>query len=321
MTHVGVVFGSMVFGGRIVDQAIIDAMLTTMVRLGAPQPIIDTALVYPMLPGKEGLTERILSESLARLQLSERVQVHSKLNPWCDDKFSAAGVQAQMARVEANLGAHKVDLLYLHAPDHSNKIEETLAAVNELHRAGKFVRFGLSNYSAWEVAYIVGICKLNNWVVPTVYQGLYNAISRDVERELLPCLAKLNIAFYAYNATAGGLLTGKHSIDSVPTEGRFSSPVYRQRYWLPAYFQALDKVRDVCVKENVTVADASHRWLAHHSKLSGVRADKIIVGASSVQQLEQNTAASLGAPLPETIVAALNEANEIARPSWPSYFR
>jgi aflatoxin B1 aldehyde reductase len=312
----------MVFGGRVVDSVVIDAMLNTMVRLSVPGQLteIDTALIYPMLPNKEGLTERILSESLARLKLTERVQVHSKLNPWCDDRFSRAGVEAQMRRIESNLSPNvKVDLLYLHAPDHVNRIEDTLIAVNELHRAGRFVRFGLSNYSAWQVADIVGICKLHNFVVPTVYQGLYNAISRDVERELLPCLAKLNIAFYAYNATAGGLLTGKHTIDNMPTEGRFTSEVYRKRYWLPAYFAALDKVRDACVKESVPVADAAHRWLVHHSKLRA--GDKIIVGASSVEQLEQNTAACRAAPLPDSIVAALDEANDIARPSWPSYFR
>ncbi len=73
-----------------------------------------------------------------------------------------------------------MDLLYLHAPDHSTPIEDTLKAVNELHKAGKFTRFGLSNYASWEVAEVVYICRMNKYIVPTVYQGMYNAVTRQV---------------------------------------------------------------------------------------------------------------------------------------------
>jgi len=51
---------------------------------------------------------------------------------------------------------------------------------------------------------------MNNYPLPTVYQGMYNPVTRDVERELFPCLRSLGMAFYAYNPPAGGLLTGKH---------------------------------------------------------------------------------------------------------------
>jgi aflatoxin B1 aldehyde reductase len=67
------------------------------------------------------------------------------------------------------LGAECVDIFYLHAPDHSVPFEETLGAVNELHKAGKFVNLGLSNFAAWEVAEVYK---------PTIYQAMYNAISR-----------------------------------------------------------------------------------------------------------------------------------------------
>ena len=75
------------------------------------------------------------------------------------------------------LGADCVDIYYLHAPDRSVPFEETLGACNELHKQGKFVELGLSNYAAWEVAEIVTTCRKNGWVQPTVYQAMYNAIS------------------------------------------------------------------------------------------------------------------------------------------------
>jgi len=57
------------------------------------------------------------------------------------------------------LGADTVDIFYLHAPDHSVPFEETLQAVNELHKEGKFVQLGLSNFAAWEVAEVWNICE------------------------------------------------------------------------------------------------------------------------------------------------------------------
>ena len=95
-----------------------------------------------------------------------------------------------------------VDIWYLHGPDRTTPYEVTLKAVNELYKEGKFKRFGISNYMFWEVAEIVGICRSNGWVQPTVYQGMYNAIQRKVEPELFPCLRKFGIAFYEFNPRA-----------------------------------------------------------------------------------------------------------------------
>ena len=71
----------------------------------------------------------------------------------------------------------QVDIFYLHAPDRSVPFAETLEAVNQLHKEGKFVHLGLSNYTAFEVSEIVILCHERGWVRPTIYQGMYNAIS------------------------------------------------------------------------------------------------------------------------------------------------
>ena len=70
-----------------------------------------------------------------------------------------------------------VDIFYLHAADRSVPFEETLEAVNELHKEGKFVQLGLSNFTAFEVAEIVITCRERGWIRPSIYQGMYNAIS------------------------------------------------------------------------------------------------------------------------------------------------
>lgn len=63
-----------------------------------------------------------------------------------------------------------VDMWYLHAPDRTVSFEETFGAVDVLFKEGKFKRFGISNFQAWEVAHVVGLCTLNGWIKPTAYQ-------------------------------------------------------------------------------------------------------------------------------------------------------
>ena len=77
------------------------------------------------------------------------------------------------------LDTDQVDIFYLHAPDRSIPFAETLEAVNELHKEGKFVQLGLSNYTAFEVAEIATLCAERGWVRPTIYQAMYNAISME----------------------------------------------------------------------------------------------------------------------------------------------
>lgn len=69
------------------------------------------------------------------------------------------------------LGAKTVDIFYLHAADRSVPFEETLGAINDLHKQGKFVQFGLSNFTSFEVAEICILSAKNGWVRPTVWQG------------------------------------------------------------------------------------------------------------------------------------------------------
>ena len=75
------------------------------------------------------------------------------------------------------LGTDSVDIFYLHAPDRNIPFEQPLEEANKLYKEGKFKQLGLSNYTAYEVAEIVTLCRERGWVKPTIYQGMYNAIS------------------------------------------------------------------------------------------------------------------------------------------------
>ncbi|KAI4612789.1 uncharacterized protein J4E87_010052 [Alternaria ethzedia] len=229
------------------------------------------------------------------------------------------------------LGADCVDIFYLHAPDHSVPFEETLGAVNELHKQGKFVNLGLSNFAAWEVAEVYNICKERGWVKPTIYQAMYNAITRAIEPELIPACRKYGIDIVIYNPLAGGLFSGKiKSKDIKPDEGRFGTKadrvgsMYRDRYFKDATFQALKIAEDAAQKHDLTLLEIALRWCVHHSELkTRVKGgnDGVIIGVSSLKQLEGNLADLEKGPLPDDVVKALDEAWMAAKATAPTYFR
>ena len=127
-----------------------------------------------------------------------------------------------------------------------------MQACFELFQQGKFRHFGLSNFAAWQVAEVVELCRRHGWMEPEVYQGMYNALTRDVERELFPCLRNYGMRFYAYNPLAGGLLTGKHlSMEQIPEDGRFNRERgYLDRYWKQDYFACCRNCRPPAAKRH-----------------------------------------------------------------------
>lgn len=224
-----------------------------------------------------------------------------------------------------------MDIFYLHAADRSVPFDITLKAINDLHQHKKFVRFALSNYTAYEVAEIVILCTHNNWVRPTLYQGMYNAITRSVEAELFPALKRYGLNFYAYNPLAGGFLTNRYvdsHKDSKPEEGRFSDKSgaigerYRERYFHQSIFQALKLVDEEAKKHGITMVEVALRWMVHHSPLNikDNGPDGIIIGVSSQKQLEENLEALEQGPLPQELLPKLDEAWKIAKMETPNYW-
>lgn len=312
--------GTMPFGGRANAEQSLD-MVKAFLDRGHKQ--VDTAFMY-----MDGKSETIIGG----MNLPKTVSIATKANPWDGKTLKPESVRSQLETSLQRLKTDCVDLFYLHAPDHQNPIVDTLRACNELHKEGKFKELGLSNYASWEVAEIASICRLNSWIVPTVYQGMYNATTRQVETELLPCLRYFGMKFYAYNPLAGGLLTGKYHYedkDGSQPAGRFFgnswATAYRDRYWKESHFQAIDlvvKTLDaVYGSQKPTLTSAAVRWMYHHSKLQGEQGDGVIIGMSTMEQLQQNLAAAEEGPLDERVVAAFSDAWNLVAHECPNYFR
>ena len=168
----------------------------------------------------------------------------------------------------------------------------------------------MSNFAAADVEKIVKICKAEGYVVPTVYQGNYSPVARLQEAKLFPTLREHGMAFYAYSPLAGGFLT-KTAQQIKDGAGRFGEQalggMYRNMYMKPAFLEALAKWEAAAKEEGCSRAEMAYRWVAYNSPLKSSNGDAIILGASSVEQLEQTLAGLDKGPLSQKAVDAIDE--------------
>jgi aflatoxin B1 aldehyde reductase len=314
-----IIFGTMTlgyrgYGARIHDAATADAMLGTFLQFGHDQ--IDTCHRYG-----DGSCEQMLGD----LRAAERFGIATRFLP-NNRGHEPENLKRTFKESLARLKTGKVKILYLVMRDSATPIESTLSGVQKLHDEGLFEEFGVSNFSAWQVAETAEITARHGWIRPSVYQGMYNAITRAVEPELFKCLGNYGIRFHAYNPLAGGAFSKSFGTSGAVAPGsRFDNShaqgkLYRDRYWNDAYLDALAEIQRSCEGHGLDAVSVALRWLIHHSQLNAERNDGVIIGASSLEHLRHNLTAVTEGPLPTDLLTAIDDAALKAQPKWPPYF-
>ena len=269
---------------------------------------IDTARAYPV--GRGGTCEKLLGDK--QLRLGTWANVSTKVSSFLPGSHRTRNIERSIDSSLEALGVESVDIMYLHAPDRATRFEETCFAMNAAYQAGKFERFGLSNYSVSDVEAVVEICERYNLVKPCVYQGQYNPICRGAEAELLATLRRYDIAFYAYSPSACGFFSSKVSRASTADKNsrwNIKSPLgakYAGDYFQDPLFAAASFVRGHASVYGISGHAAALRWTTWHSDLDAESGDAIIVGASSLAQLEENLNILEQGPLPDSLVSVIN---------------
>ena len=311
---INLILGTMTFGEQVFGTDVRD-MIQYFMSFGYTE--IDTAYVY-----NNGESERLLGAGIEKLN-AKSVKIATKVNPRRTGRLDKDAVLTQFAESLQRMKVNYADTLYLHFPDPATPMESALEGCARLYDQHKFKRLGLSNFPAWMVSEACHICEVHGWMRPSVYEGLYNALSRNAERELDSALSYYGMRFYAYNPLAGGILTDKYyDRNGGIQEGRFTyRPNYQQRYWKDSYFEAVDHIRKACAPYDMDVAEAAYRWIAYHSMLKKGRGDGIIIGASRIEHLKKNIAFLDRGKLPDDVVKAMKNAWEISRTDAPEYFR
>jgi aryl-alcohol dehydrogenase-like predicted oxidoreductase len=305
--------GTMTFGGQATEAEAI-RMVDRCLEHGVN--FFDTANVY-----NQGKSEIILGQALRgrRHQAVLATKVRGKMCEEPDDvglKRSAIrkAIDASLNR----LGTDYVDLYYLHQPDGETRIEETLAAMEELVSEGKIRYPAVSNYAAWQVVQILWHCTDHGFVLPTVSQLMYNLLARGIEQECVACCREYGIGIIAYNPLAGGLLTGKHLPGSGPAPGtRFDgNKMYQDRYWHPACFDAVQEAAAIAARAGMTTMALAFHWL-----LAQPAVDCVLLGASGLNQLEENLNACAGPVLDANVAKECDAVWEKLRGVAPMYNR
>lgn len=306
------ILGTMTFGESVFSPSV-EEFINTFFNNGGEE--LDTAYVY-----NEGKCEKLIGEVLSGLDCNYKIA--TKVNPRITGKLDAEAAYLQVNESLDRLQLSSVHTVYLHFPDPETPLESVLSAMADLYDQGKFVEMGLSNFPAWMVADAWHICEKHGWVLPTIYEGIYNPLTRKAEIELNECLSNYGLRFYAYNPLAGGLLTGRYSsFNENPSDGRFTHRVnYQKRYWKKSYFNAVELIKEASEKAEISIAEATYRWLAYHSMLNDDRGDAIIIGASKLEHLVQNMNTIKNGPLPENVVDAFEKAWTITKSDSPEYF-
>jgi aryl-alcohol dehydrogenase-like predicted oxidoreductase len=309
-----VAFGAMTFGAQ-VDEAEAARMVHTCREAGVT--MFDTSNNYA-----GGASEEILGRIVRPFR--DEVLVSTKGGSPVDQAdgslagLSRSAVHKAVDGSLRRLGLDHVDVYYMHRPDWGTPIEESLAALDDVVRAGKVRYVAQANFAAWQVTEMHYLAQANSWAPVRLGQQMYNLLARRVEAEYAACAEHLALSTLAYNPLAGGLLTGKHRrLDDEPQAGtRFTKSMYRDRYWNPVQFAAVERLCGVAELAGLSLVELALRWVLARPLVSG-----ILLGASSHEQLVANLKAVDGPPLDQHTLDACDEVWESVGGVAPAYNR
>jgi aryl-alcohol dehydrogenase-like predicted oxidoreductase len=182
-----------------------------------------------------------------------------------------------------------IDLYQLHQPDPETPIADTLAALDELVRAGKVREIGCSNFSAREIREAHAAVRADAARFVSVQNEL-SLLHREPEREVLPECEKLGLAFIPFFPLASGVLTGKYtSGGSAPAQGRLAQPSrYRERFLNERNVRLVRKLEAFARLRGHSLLELAFCWLIAHGVVASV-----IAGATKPEQVSAN-ASSVG---------------------------
>jgi aryl-alcohol dehydrogenase-like predicted oxidoreductase len=261
------------FGGRIgfdETRAVVEAALDAGITF------FDTAEVY----GGGGGSERFLGAILEGRR--DQAVIATKFAHDGEGEGSAENVRRAIAGSLERLRTDYVDLYYLHRPDTSTPIGETLGALHELVEAGTVRAIGCSNFSAEQLAEAERVAGELGTTRFTVLQNQYSLLARDDEADVLPLCRELGVGYVPYFPLASGLLTGKYRRGEPAPEGtRLSGRTIEEER-----LERVERLTAFAEERGHTILELAVSALASTPGITSV-----IAGATKPEQVRANAAA------------------------------
>ena len=197
---------------------------------------------------------------------------------WGSRKSLIASLDQSLRRMQLDY----VDVYYTHRYDPNTPLEETMQALVDIVRSGKALYVGLSKYPADAARKAYAYLAAHD-VPCLIYQGRYNMLTRDPEEFIIPQAHQHGAGFIAFSPLAQGLLTNRY-LQGIPEGSRMTTSNFlRPEVLTDALLEKLRALNDVAQQRGQTLAEMALAWLLRDERVTSV-----IIGASSVEQLDKN---------------------------------
>ncbi len=201
---------------------------------------------------------------------------------WGSRKYLVSSLDQSLRR----MGLDYVDIFYHHRPDPDTPLEETMGALDAVVRAGKALYVGVSNYDSERTAQAAAI--LQELGTPLlIHQPSYSILNRWIERDrLLDTLERVGAGCIAFSPLQQGLLTDRY-LGGIPADSRVRTSVFLNESDLDARTMSrVHALNDIAKRLGQSLAQMALSWALRDPRMTS-----LIIGASSVEQLETNVAA------------------------------
>jgi L-glyceraldehyde 3-phosphate reductase len=198
---------------------------------------------------------------------------------WGSRKYMLSSLDQSLKR----MGLEYVDIFYSHRPDPDTPLEETMMALDQVVRQGKALYAGISNYSAEQTDQAAQI--LRELGTPClIHQPSYSMLNRWVEGGLLNTIEKYGIGCIAFSPLAQGMLTDRY-LQGIPADSRAGKPTgfLKPEHITDKKMAVIRQLNDLAKQRGQSLAQMAIAWL-----LKDPRITSVLIGASSVAQLNQN---------------------------------
>ena len=248
----------------------------------------DTANVYS-LGASEEVTGKLLKEVFpGRDEYVVATKVHGPMGKKPNQQgLSRKHIFESMDASLRRLKLDYVDLFQIHRWDDATPIEETMAALHDLVKAGKTRYIGASSMYAWQFAKALYTADLNSWTRFVTMQNQYNLIYREEEREMIPLCLDQQIGIIPWSPLARGFVMGNRTRDKKGDTARARTDEFAYKlYYHERDFAIADRVGEVAARLSLSRAKIAMAWVLNKPGITCP-----ILGATKLQHLEDAVAA------------------------------
>ena len=241
----------------------------------------DTANVYGWNMG-EGITERIIGRWFAqgggrRDKVVLATKVYGKMGEGPNEqRLSALHIRHACEDSLRRLNTDHIDLYQMHHVDRNTPWEEVWQAMEQLHREGKIIYVGSSNFAGWHIAQAQELAKSRHFMGLISEQSLYNLHERTIELEVIPACEAYGVGLIPWSPLARGLLAG--ALQPAAAGRRAADDVKKE---VEIHRAKLERYDALCRQLGEQPAQVALAWLLHQKTVTAP-----IIGPRTMQQLD-----------------------------------